>query len=147
MVLTVSSGTEVVTPMLTVMRRSPNHRDRSMEGTWGTNLIRNQRGFMQGGTREHDHELLAAQAPQNGGVNCRAAQLRGEELQRHIPHRMAMLIVDALEVIDVDHENGTVIASPLQYLAQSAQAQLADSGRRSAQSVMAKLRIWRSPRR
>jgi hypothetical protein len=62
--------------------------------------------LLRTGFRQQQQELLAAPAADDVGA---AAQLvlgqPGEMAQRPIPDRVAMLVIDALEVIDVDQRD------------------------------------------
>ncbi len=74
MVLTVSPAVEVAMPMLTVMRRSPSQGDRSIEGTWAADLLRDDPRRVHVRVRQHHDELLPAQPTQECGLGDGAAQ-------------------------------------------------------------------------
>ena len=57
--------------------------------------------------RAHDHaELLAPEAAHDVVGTNRAAQRVGESLQQLVAHAVAVHVVDPLEVVDVEHEDG-----------------------------------------
>ena len=84
-------------------------------------------------TGHHHHELLAAVARQRVEHARVGAQHVGDRAQRPVTGGVAVLVVDALEVIDVDHQHGEVaVERALQQPAQMAASDSAGCTGRSA---------------
>ena len=71
------------------------------------NPLRKKMRLGKSGLGQHDDELLSTQSSKKRGFGHRVAELRGELLQGHVADRMAVQIVDALEMINVDDEDRT----------------------------------------
>ncbi len=69
-----------------------------------------QRGARRIAVRQHDDELVAAQAPQQVGRLDAGAQPFGELDQQGVAGRMAEAVVDVLEVIEIEKYQGELLA-------------------------------------
>lgn len=61
-------------------------------------------GFCGRAVRQEDAELVAAVAPDNGGMLEGLAETAGHAAQSSVAGVVAVEVVDALEVVDVDHD-------------------------------------------
>lgn len=66
--------------------------------------LQQEPGFPCRAVRQEDAELIAAVAPDDGGRRECLAQIIGQTAQRLISGIVAVEIVDALEIIDIDHD-------------------------------------------
>ena len=72
-------------------------------------------GLARGGgvdAGQHEHELLAAEPADGVGLAHDVAQRRGGERQRAVALGVAEGVVDALEVVEVDDDDGHPPARP-----------------------------------
>ncbi|MNP09488.1 hypothetical protein D3C76_1015990 [compost metagenome] len=67
-------------------------------------------GLVEGGIAQHHRELFAAHAPGCVGLAQLGAEDRREMPQRLVAHGMPPAIVDRLEVVQVEHQDGRAMA-------------------------------------
>ena len=72
--------------------------------------------------RQHDEELLAAQPVGELERAQLAAQRRGDLAQHRVAARVAVLVVDALEVVDVEDDERDRLAAQARLLGELAEA-------------------------
>src|SRR5690606_26975226 len=66
--------------------------------------------------RQHDEESLAAETAEERGLAHRLSKLRRDDPPHFVARGMAVVIVDALEVVDVDDEDRKRLAlAPLKH--------------------------------
>ena len=66
--------------------------------------------------RHEEHELLAAAAHQHVDPSCRRTHAVDEDAQHLVAHRVAVLVVHQLEVIEVDEKKAQRSPAPARAL-------------------------------